>query len=117
MEYIITHEMAHSFDFTNGILSNTKGENGYEKIFEISREQCMEITGIHDPSNIKNFITDYALEKTIEDKNPDYPYAEDFAESVWILLSDQRKIHENFPAKEKYLCELLNIPIYKSKRD
>ena len=112
MEYMVIHEIAHSFDFSNGILSNTHGRNGFISKFKEDLKNSIKNNSEHNENHIIHYVSLYSYEKTVIDINEKYPYAEDFAECIYELICNHKNFYEKFPAKETYLCKLLEINSY-----
>ena len=112
MEYMVIHEMAHSFDFSNGVLSNTHGRNGFISKFNEDLKNSIKNNPEHNENDIIHYVSLYSYEKTVIDINEKYPYAEDFAECIYELICNHKTFYEKFPAKETYLCKLLEINSY-----
>ena len=112
MEYMVIHEMAHSFDFSNGVLSNSRGHNGFISKFKEDLKKSIQNNPDCSNDDIIHYVSRYSHEKTVIDINEKYPYAEDFAECIYELLCNHKTFYEKFPAKETYLCKLLEINSY-----
>ena len=112
MEYMVIHEIAHSFDFSNGVLSNTHGRNGFISKFKEDLKNSIKNNPEHNENDIIHYVSLYSYEKTVIDINEKYPYAEDFAECIYELICNHKTFYEKFPAKETYLCKLLEINSY-----
>ena len=113
MDYVVIHEMAHVFDITNGVLSNSEE---YIKAYYKDLERSMELLDNKDKWYFLHHISEYARDITkgaLEGKkHKDTPYIEDFAECVYYLFHDQSFLHGMCPAKEEYLCNIFNKLIY-----
>ena len=109
MEYVLIHEMAHSFDLSNGGLSNLK----YADYYWEDLLNSMEKYGIYDKNHLVHHVckeaNDARLNALAGGELSDYPYSEDFAYCLELLLKDPIECLKRFPKKSEHLYKLLGI--------
>ena len=111
LEYILIHEIGHSFNYSNGNLSKSEG---YKNAHKDDVNKSMKEKNNHDITNEIHYISDHSCRKTNEARMKGYHdvYDEDFSECIYYLFSNQEKLHRKCRSIEEYLCGIFDIPIF-----